>query len=326
MRSLESLLAIALDEVDARPRNEREVLLGLVQCILARIQRADRTLRTLPAERPHGHRQAADDDKERDQGDRRAPLRLAPRGERGHPAVGRPSPRQQVVQTRERAVECRPGDDPCAVGRGRHRGTGRLDVVGEWDRRAVGSTGERLGRSHRHERPAAGRRRHLGRLERDRPITAGALGCLETLVEVLHGRLRMERDHRILELVRTELGDDVRRDEHERVADRNLAAPHLRLESAGRQASFAMRVGQGREPGLTDEVRLGRADRRHVHLVAADHADPDADGAVVAGRFQAEAIRLVQESLVGSRDRLLQADADPGRFVVVVLVPDRLGR
>jgi hypothetical protein len=34
----------------------------------------------------------------------------------------------------------------------------------------------------------------------------------------------------------------------------------------------------------------------------------------------------VEEALVGGRDRLLEADPDPRRLVVVVLVADRLGR
>ena len=41
-----------------------------------------------------------------------------------------------------------------------------------------------------------------------------------------------------------------------------------------------MRVGQGRQAGLADQVGLGRADRRDVQLVAADDGDPDPDRAV----------------------------------------------
>ena len=115
------------------------------------------------------------------------------------------------------------------------------------------------------------------------------------------------------------------RDEHERVADRDLAAPDVRLELARRQAALAVRVGQRRQARLADQVGLGRADGRHVHLVAADDGDRDADRAVAVGRLEAEPVRLVGEPLVGGRDRLLEADPDAGRLVVVVLVPDRLG-
>ncbi len=85
-----------------------------------------------------------------------------------------------------------------------------------------------------------------------------------------------------------------------------------------------MRVGQRREARLADEVRLRGSDRRDVQLVAADdgHADPDRPVHAVA--VEVEAIALVGEALVGRRDRLLEADPDPRRFVVVVLAPDRL--
>ena len=122
-----------------------------------------------------------------------------------------------------------------------------------------------------------------------------------------------------------ELGDDVRRHEHERVADRDLAPPDVRLEGAGGQAALAMRVGQGRQARLADQVGLGRPDRRHVHLVAADDRHADPDRAVAVGRLEPEPVGLVGEPLVGRRDRLLEADPDPGRLVVVVLVADRLG-
>ena len=147
----------------------------------------------------------------------------------------------------------------------------------------------------------------------------------ELLVEVLHRRLRVERQHRVLELVGAELGDDVGRDEDERVADRDLAAPDVRLELARGQAALAVRVGQGRQARLADQVGLGRPDRRDVHLAAADDGHADADRPVAVGRLEAEPVGLVGEPLVGGRDRLLEADPDPGRLVVVVLVADRLG-
>ncbi len=218
------------------------------------------------------------------------------------------------------------GHDAGAVRGRRHRGTCGLDVVGERDRRAVGRPGKRLGWPDGDQDPAASRRRDLGRLECDRPVAAGALGRPEPLVEVLHRGLGMERDHRVLQLVGAEPGHDVRRDEHQRVTDRDLAAPDLGFQAAGRQAALAMRVGQGREAGLADEVGLGRPDRRHVHLVATHDTDADADRPVLARDLQAETVGLVEQALVGRGDRLLEADADPRRLVVVILVADRLGR
>ena len=108
---------------------------------------------------------------------------------------------------------------------------------------------------------------------------------------------------------------DVRRDEAQRVADLELAAPDLGLEVGGGQPALLVGVGQGRQAGLADQVGLGRADRRDVHLAAAHDGDRDADrarGIVVA---QAVAVPLVGEPLVGDAQDLDQAlpDARPTR-------------
>ena len=112
----------------------------------------------------------------------------------------------------------------------------------------------------------------------------------------------------------------------ERVADRDLAAPDVGLQVPRGQPALAVGVGQRREARLADEVGLGRPDGRHVHLAAADDRHADADRPVAVGGLEAEPVGLVGEPLVGRRDRLLEADPDPGRLVVVVLVADRLGR
>src|SRR4051794_28217638 len=86
-----------------------------------------------------------------------------------------------------------------------------------------------------------------------------------------------------------------------------------------------MGIRQRRETGLADEVRLRGPDRGDIELVAAYDGHADADRAVaVAGVPQPQPVALVGESLVDRRDRLLEADADAGRLVVVVLVADRL--
>ena len=66
-------------------------------------------------------------------------------------------------------------------------------------------------------------------------------------------------------------------DEAQRVADRELAAPDLRLEGLHGQAAVAVGVGQRGQPGLADEVGLGRPDGRDVQLATADDGHRDAD-------------------------------------------------
>jgi hypothetical protein len=93
----------------------------------------------------------------------------------------------------------------------------------------------------------------------------------------------MERHHRVLELIGPKARDDVRRDQHERITDRHLAPPYLGLEAVRRQAPLPMWIRQGREPGLADQIGLGRAHCGHVHLVATHDPDADADRAVALG-------------------------------------------
>ncbi len=86
-----------------------------------------------------------------------------------------------------------------------------------------------------------------------------------------------------------------------------------------------MWIGQRRETGLTDQIRLRRAHRRDIHLVAAHDAHADADRSIALGRFEPESIGLMEQPLVRGRDGLLETDADARGLVVVVLVADRLG-
>ena len=189
-----------------------------------------------------------------------------------------------------------PSGDPGVAGRGADRDAGRLDVVGERDRRAVGGAGEGRGWPDRHERAAACGRRDLGRLEGDRSVAAGSVCRHEPVVEVLHRGLRMERQHRVLELVGPELGDDVRRDEDERITDRDLAAPDVRLEVGRRETALPVRVGQRGQAGLADQVRLRGSDRRDVHLVAADHGHAHPDRPVAVGGLEPEPVGLVRRA------------------------------
>ena len=170
------------------------------------------------------------------------------------------------------------------------------------------------------------RRADLGRLERERAVAAVAVGRDEPGVEVLDGRLGVERDQRVLEGVGADPGDHVCRDEAEGVAHGQLAPPDLGLQLRDRQAALPVRVGEGGQPRLADEVGLGGAHGGDVELPAADHGDRDADraGAVLLVA-QPVAVPLVGQALVGDAEHLRQALADPGRLVVVVLVADRVG-
>ena len=141
-------------------------------------------------------------------------------------------------------------------------------------------------------------RGHLGRLECDHRVAAGAIRRHEPVMEMLHRGLRMERDHRVLELVGADPGHDVRRDEDEAVADGDFAAPDVGLQVAGREAALAVRIGERRESRLADQVRLCGADRRDVQLVVADDGDPDPDRAVVVRSVETEPLPLVIEALV----------------------------
>jgi hypothetical protein len=168
-------------------------------------------------------------------------------------------------------------------------------------------------------------RADLRGLEREGAVAALAIRGDEPRVEVLDGRLGVERDQRVLEGVGPDAGDDVRRDEAERVADVELAAPDLGHELRGGEAALAVGIREGRQAGLADEVGLGGSDGRDVQLAAPDHGDRDADRAGLLAVSHAVAVALVGEALVGDPQHLGQALADAGRLVVVVLVADRVG-
>ena len=282
---------------------------------------------SLAAERVHAQAEAADDRDQGEHGERRPPLGLASGGQRGDAAVRRLAPGHEVAGLGPRAAPAR--RRPRSAGRAGRRATRRHPRPGRCRRAGSGSgPGRRRG-----ARPGAPGRASLARdvgatsvaSKAMAPSRAGSVGRPEAGVQVLHRRLRVERQHRVLELVGPEARDDVGRDEHERVADRDLAAPDVGLQAARGQAALAVGVGQRREAGLADQVGLRGPHGRHVHLVAADHRDPDADRPVAVGRLEAEPVGLVDQPLVRGRDRLLEADPDPGRLVVVVLVADRLG-
>ena len=317
---------VSVDEIHAGREDLVEAVVDRLEGSLRRSHGAER-LRpgTAASERPERAPEADHHHDEREDGDGRPALRLPLRGGRRHPAIRGPAVGQQVLPAVDEPREHAAGRVPRAAGRGLNGRDTACDIVGQGDRGPVGCAGQGLGRADRDQRPRSMGRGDLGGLEGDHRVAAVAVGGEEAVVEVLHRRLRMERDHRVLELIRTEPAHHVRRDQDERVADRDLAAPDVGLQIAGRQAPLAVRVGQGREAGLADEVRLRRPDRGHVQLVGPDDGDPDPDRPVLRRPVQPEPFPLVVEPLVRRRDRLLDADPDPGRLVVVILAPDRLG-
>jgi hypothetical protein len=133
----------------------------------------------------------------------------------------------------------------------------------------------------------------------------------------------MKRHERVLDRLRAKRLDDVRGDEHQLVADVDLATPHVRLELGRRQAAVTVRVRQRRQAGATAEIRLRRADGADVQLVVADDGQPHTDRAL--GVAERASFAGVAQSLVRDLDRLDEADADPGRLVVVVLASNRVG-
>ena len=146
---------------------------------------------------------------------------------------------------------------------------------------------------------------------------------MEARGELLGRRLGVEGDERVLERIRPEGGDDVRGHQHELVADVDIAAPDIGLDLVRWEAPVPVRVGQRRQSCASAEVCLGRAHRAHVQLVVADDGDAHADRA--RGVAQRAALAGVGQALVRDLDRLDEAHPDPGRFVVVVLAPDRVG-
>ena len=118
-------------------------------------------------------------------------------------------------------------------------------------------------------------------LDGDHRVGALATGRHEEVVEVLDGGLRMEREHRALELLGADGLGHVARHEQERVTDAQLAAPDIDARGVVRAAGEA---GHGppvrhEEAGVADEIRLDPADRGEVELVVADDRDADAERA-----------------------------------------------
>ena len=122
---------------------------------------------------------------------------------------------QEVLGPLDDAGEDPAGGVPGPAGRRLDGGDPAGDVVRKGDRRAVRSPREGLGRADGNERPRAMGRRDFRCLEGDHRVAALAVGGEIAMMEVLHRGLRMERDHRVLELVRPEAAHHVRRDEHE---------------------------------------------------------------------------------------------------------------
>ena len=127
-------------------------------------------------------------------------------------------------------------------------------------------------------------KRHLGRLYRQHRIRALAAGGDEEVMQVLRGGLRVQCHDRVLELLCADHLDQVARAQHERIADRELAPPHVDLEAVCRGQPGAALVLGHEQPRRAHEVAVGIAAGRNVELVAAHDRERDADRAHRAGQ------------------------------------------
>jgi hypothetical protein len=141
------------------------------------------------------------------------------------------------------------------------------------------------------------------------------------MVQVLGRRLRVQRDHGVLQLLGPDRLGERAGDEDQRLAHGEVAAPYLEAQVVRRGQALAVELlGKGEEPRLANEERMRRAQARHVQLVAADDAHGQPDRAAL----EALTLALVAEAAVYATDGLLEDDRDARRFVVVVVAPDRL--
>ena len=163
-----------------------------------------------------------------------------------------PAARQQVLDPPDEALEAVAGRVAGPGGAGAEGGGARRHGVGERDRRAgpARRRGARPGRTGTSVR-ALWVAPDLGGLEREGAVAALAVRGHEPGVEVLDRRLRVERDEGVLEGVRPDPADDVGRDEAERVAHGELAAPDLGLQLLDREAALrgSGRAGSRGGPG-----------------------------------------------------------------------------
>ena len=276
----------------------------------------------LAARKDHdAHAQHQQHGQKADERDRHAPLRLAARHGGLHPAragaaAGHPV-QHAVPGARERATH-RPGTALEGAGRGA-RGAHHRIATGNG---AAWQVSVRVHHARLRDRPAlrAGRR-DLRRLQRHHRIRAVPAGGHEQVVEMLHGRLGVERHDRVLELLRAHGLGQVAADQEQRVAHRQLAPPHVHAQRVicGNPGQLRL-VGHQQARG-PHEVRLRVTDRGHVQLALAHDRDGDAQDAWRHPVALAAAAQLA----VGSAHGLLEADGDTRGLVVVVLAADRVG-
>ena len=189
--------------------------------------------------------------------------------------------RQEVLEraTRSAGSRCRPRRAPC--GRAAPTAAARAHGgVGQRDRAAVGGAGERLVGADRDERPATcGSRRPRWprtrpRRRSPRPSAAANRAWRCSIADcgwsVTSASLRASVPTRATTFADTR---------HSESPTWSSPRQTSGSRSVGREPAVLVRVGQGRQAGLADQVGLGRADGRDVHLAAADDGDRDADRA-----------------------------------------------
>ncbi len=170
------------------------------------------------------------------------------------------------------------------------------------------------------EAPVSTRGDELRCLDGEDRVRAVAARRHEQVMQVLDGRLRVQRHDRVLELLGTNHLGQVAGHQQQRVADGDLAPPDLDPQCVVRGQSRLLRVVGDQQARRPHEVRLGAPDCRDIQLVVADDRDGDAQRA----GWQAAALATAAQLAIGAPDRLLKTDGHARRLVVVILAPDRV--
>jgi hypothetical protein len=317
-------LRLRLHQVAAVAVDLGQVGLGLLEGLLGGHLRVHHLALARPGEEPH--RRAHDrDDREQAEHRERGPLAPFAADDHGRdPATPHGPLRHPVEQVVHATPQPAVGDDLGLMCPRLERGDAVAHVVGQRDRRALRDTREAVVGPNGLERRGPMRGGDLGRFHDDDAVpTRGAEAARSELpLDLVHGRLRVELSNRVLERPEPDPLGHVGRDQNQAVAHGDLAVPHLgTVYLVDRETAVRIGVGERQQAGLANEIRLRRAERGHVQLVAANDRQGDAD----RGRFTGvddRSVGRVEQDLVRGVDGLAQADRDAGGEIVVVVVPD----
>ena len=224
-------------------------------------------------EEPHARADDADDGQQADDRERGPLLALPADGHGRHPAARQRPLRHPVEET------VGPSPHP-AVGRGLGMAGRTLDGchaahdgIRQRNRRALRRSGKRVARPDRLEwlSPVGGG--YFGGLDYDEavPTRAAQAARTELPMNLIDRALWMELAYGVLDRPEPDASGHVRRDQDETVAHRDLAVPDLGpVDILVREAALRVGIGESQQPGLPDEVSLGRTKGRDVELVGSD--------------------------------------------------------